>query len=179
MSKIAQSTQTVVWLTIMIVASLAVGIVIGARLAHAGDADFRLQRELNRQGCDAGDPDGIIGEQTRQAIRCFQRKVGLEVTGEATGRTLRYLFGGPRLGTPPAADDILSGGIIGLHTERPQCGDYIEASAIYLGEDRATRKAWEAWASLVVNKEELGIRFANPMKAADKSVECYKARPTD
>ena len=43
-----------------------------------------LQRLLNRQGFNAGRADGRIGPGTRTAIRAFQRRHHLSVTGRAT-----------------------------------------------------------------------------------------------
>ncbi|WP_375258703.1 lytic murein transglycosylase [Citreimonas sp.] len=40
-----------------------------------------LQAGLNRAGFDAGTPDGVIGDRTREAIAAFQRARGLPVTG--------------------------------------------------------------------------------------------------
>jgi localization factor PodJL len=44
----------------------------------------RAQKLLNRLGYDAGPPNGQLGEQTRDAIRTFQRRNGLDETGEVT-----------------------------------------------------------------------------------------------
>ncbi|MDX2237886.1 MAG: lytic murein transglycosylase [Hyphomonadaceae bacterium] len=43
-----------------------------------------LQRRLNRLGYNAGAADGVIGTQTRTAIRAFERRAGRTVTGRAT-----------------------------------------------------------------------------------------------
>jgi len=40
-----------------------------------------LQRHLTRQGFDTGGVDGVIGPQSREAIRTFQRKAGLVPDG--------------------------------------------------------------------------------------------------
>ena len=37
---------------------------------------------LNKLGYDAGPPNGQIGEQTRNAIKSFERRNGLDETGE-------------------------------------------------------------------------------------------------
>ena len=44
----------------------------------------RAQALLNRLGYDAGTPDGLIGAQTREAIKSFERKTGLEETGNVS-----------------------------------------------------------------------------------------------
>lgn len=48
-----------------------------------------LQRLLNRLGYHAGRADGRIGPATREAIRRFERRQGLEVRGRATDVVLR------------------------------------------------------------------------------------------
>jgi membrane-bound lytic murein transglycosylase B len=47
-----------------------------------------LQRALNRQGFSVGRADGRIGARTRAAIRAFQRRYELAVTGRATSDVL-------------------------------------------------------------------------------------------
>jgi localization factor PodJL len=44
----------------------------------------RAQNLLNKLGYDAGVADGLIGAQTRDAIKSFERKNGLEETGKVT-----------------------------------------------------------------------------------------------
>lgn len=46
-----------------------------------GDDVLDLQRRLGRMGFDCGRPDGIFGPRTDEALREFQRNVGLEVDG--------------------------------------------------------------------------------------------------
>ncbi len=43
-----------------------------------------VQQLLNRRGYDAGPADGVMGPQTRAAIRTYQVDAGLPVTGEPT-----------------------------------------------------------------------------------------------
>ncbi len=43
-----------------------------------------IQRVLNALGCGAGTADGVVGSQTRSAIRCFQRRADQTVTGRLT-----------------------------------------------------------------------------------------------
>lgn len=176
-----QTGQTIAWLaiyTFIVAVATAVGVLSFISPAHSDETTYRVQVELNKRGYDVGVPDGIFGPATGNAIERFQRDNGCNVTGEPSGCTMAKLFSREDR-TLPAADDILSGGVAAVYTEKPQCGDFVEASAVYVGEDRATRKAWENWASLVINKEDLGIRFSDPANATDKHVECFKARPTD
>ena len=44
---------------------------------------FELQTLLARQSYNVGEPDGVIGKQTREAIRSYQRKAGLPPDGFA------------------------------------------------------------------------------------------------
>jgi localization factor PodJL len=44
----------------------------------------RAQTLLNQLSYDAGAPDGLMGAHTREAIKSFERKNGLEETGQAT-----------------------------------------------------------------------------------------------
>ena len=39
---------------------------------------------LNKLGYDVGVPDGLMGARTRDAIKSFERKNGLEETGKVT-----------------------------------------------------------------------------------------------
>jgi peptidoglycan hydrolase-like protein with peptidoglycan-binding domain len=59
---------------------------------YAGPAAIRaLQRELSRDGRDAGAVDGVWGENTRQALRSYQTAHSLEPTGTLTLPTLAAL----------------------------------------------------------------------------------------
>jgi lytic murein transglycosylase len=50
-----------------------------------------LQRLLAERGYDIGEPDGIIGSRTREAIKSFQASAGLPVDGHAGGKVLNAL----------------------------------------------------------------------------------------
>jgi lytic murein transglycosylase len=50
-----------------------------------------LQQLLIDRGYDIGEPDGIIGQRTRDAIKVFQASAGLPVDGYAGARVLRAL----------------------------------------------------------------------------------------
>lgn len=50
-----------------------------------------LQTRLNAKGFDTGKPDGIIGYNSRKAIRAYQKKVGLAADGYATSSLLEEL----------------------------------------------------------------------------------------
>ena len=51
----------------------------------------QAQQRLQAQGFDPGAIDGVLGQQTQQAIRWFQNSVGLLPTGELDARTLEAL----------------------------------------------------------------------------------------
>lgn len=50
-----------------------------------------MQTLLNQQGYNVGMEDGIIGQQTREALRSFQKSEGLATTGQPNRATLRAL----------------------------------------------------------------------------------------
>jgi hypothetical protein len=50
-----------------------------------------LQRALSRQGFDIGPADGILGARTRQGMREFQSRRGMQVTGDPDRNTLAAL----------------------------------------------------------------------------------------
>jgi peptidoglycan hydrolase-like protein with peptidoglycan-binding domain len=55
------------------------------------DQIMGLQRALNASGYDAGPEDGAIGPKVRSAIRMFQAKSGMPVTGEVSPELLAGL----------------------------------------------------------------------------------------
>lgn len=70
------------------------GFALGDRLLYLrrpnlrGDDVSALQTTLNRLGFDAGREDGILGPQTDNALRDFQRNAGLSLDGVAGPATL-------------------------------------------------------------------------------------------
>ena len=85
--------------------ALAVGL-LADRMAGAGpvkhgwprderplsrDERLRFQSALNRQGFDAGTPDGVLGRKTRAALRQYQKARGLPADGFATAALLERL----------------------------------------------------------------------------------------
>lgn len=52
---------------------------------------LELQMLLNQRGFDVGEPDGVIGKKSREAIRAFQRKIGVPADGFATVGLLQSL----------------------------------------------------------------------------------------
>lgn len=55
------------------------------------DERMLLQRRLTANGFDTGGSDGVIGRNTRAAIRAYQEKTGLPVTGEPSLELLQRL----------------------------------------------------------------------------------------
>jgi len=60
-----------------------------ARVSTSNSAIIQSNREvqvaLNHFGFNAGTPDGIVGNQTRSAVRSYQSEMGYPVTGRMTG----------------------------------------------------------------------------------------------
>ena len=54
---------------------------------------YRLQEKLRALGCTKDEPDGIYGKGTAEAVKKFQKKAGLEVTGKADVATQEKAFG--------------------------------------------------------------------------------------
>jgi peptidoglycan hydrolase-like protein with peptidoglycan-binding domain len=54
---------------------------------------LELQQRLARQGFDVGEPDGLLGAQTRAAIRDFQAEIGRVPDGFASAGLLEQLRG--------------------------------------------------------------------------------------
>ncbi|MNX83636.1 putative peptidoglycan binding domain protein [compost metagenome] len=50
-----------------------------------------LQRLLIARGYDVGEPDGMIGARTRQALQAAQRELGLPADGRAGQKALKAL----------------------------------------------------------------------------------------
>jgi peptidoglycan hydrolase-like protein with peptidoglycan-binding domain len=69
-----------------------------------GEIVRTIQRRLKVRGFDPKGIDGGYGENTRKAVRAFQRENGLQATGEVTVPTWRKLMNGP---IPPVRDRAL------------------------------------------------------------------------
>jgi hypothetical protein len=52
-----------------------------------------LQALMNRAGYDVGEPDGVIGTKTKEAIADYQGRVGLTRNGRASLKVLNALRG--------------------------------------------------------------------------------------
>jgi lytic murein transglycosylase len=56
---------------------------------------IEIQTLLNARGCDAGEPDGLVGPATRRAIRCFQKAIGAVPDGYPTAALIERLRNPP------------------------------------------------------------------------------------
>ena len=52
-----------------------------------------LQQHLARRGYDVGEPDGKIGQKTRDAIKTVEQQIGMPPTGRPGGKILQALRG--------------------------------------------------------------------------------------
>lgn len=69
--------------------------------AVTSDRIAQIQRALRRFGYDTGKVDNVVGPKTRAAIMAYQRRNGLEPTGEPTRELLNHIRGvTPQTGTP-------------------------------------------------------------------------------
>ena len=68
-------------------------VIAGESLAQTSDKNViaDIQTHLNRLGYDAGTPDGIMGDKTRNAIKKIQSSYGVTIDGVASEELLRSL----------------------------------------------------------------------------------------
>jgi hypothetical protein len=82
-----------------------------APLAAAGKAEIhkvdirKVQEALNQQGFNVGDPDGKLGQRTRQALIAFQKQRGFQTTGKVDRTTMHALMAGGIAPKPGAGPD--------------------------------------------------------------------------
>jgi|GEM_PF-617703 len=62
-----------------------------ANLAAYKDLTLKIQTALNKRGYAAGEPDGVLGEQTVKAIKHFQVDSDMAVDGKASYFLLKVL----------------------------------------------------------------------------------------
>ncbi|MBR4081524.1 MAG: peptidoglycan-binding protein [Clostridia bacterium] len=79
-------------LTVMMMASTALGAYATLRYRAEGEAVVRLQQALNQLGYSTGGTDGKYGPATEKAVRNFQRANGLTVDGVAGNATQTLLY---------------------------------------------------------------------------------------
>lgn len=63
----------------------------GAPGALSASVVRKIQRRLNQEGYNSGPVDGIVGPQTRQALRAYQDDNGIQANGQIDERTLAGL----------------------------------------------------------------------------------------
>ena len=63
----------------------------------------QIQQALHEKGFEPGPADGILGARTKRAVRDFQDRYGITVSGELDNQTL-YALGAPELAGQPGAD---------------------------------------------------------------------------
>lgn len=62
-----------------------------------------IQQALAEAGCYEGAADGVWGDTSIQALKCFQERQGLEPTGKIDALSLIRLGLGPKYDSPQAA----------------------------------------------------------------------------
>jgi lipoprotein-anchoring transpeptidase ErfK/SrfK len=113
---------------------------------------FEAQLALDRLGISPGSLDGVAGSQTRAAVRAFQQREGLPITGEldATTRARLVLDGAPFAEYTITADDLAR---------------LLPVSDTWLGKSLQDRLDYESVLELVAEKAHahpLFIRRLNP-----------------
>ncbi|MGI6358723.1 MAG: spore cortex-lytic enzyme [Bacillota bacterium] len=71
---------------------------------NTGNDVYQVQLRLIRWGYMQGGADGVYGAKTFQAVRLFQSRNGLNVTGNVDASTYRALGFSPKVGAPPAVN---------------------------------------------------------------------------
>jgi len=59
------------------------------------DEVSQAQQKLHQEGLYHGNIDGVLGPETKQALRQYQQQNGLSVTANLDRQTWDHLFGGP------------------------------------------------------------------------------------
>ena len=91
--------------TLIVLLALAVGHtpIIAPVLAEDRAAIESVQKTLKEKGHDPGPVDGVMGPQTTAALRAYQKKQGLEVTGRLDTATHAKLGLAAKTGDQAAA----------------------------------------------------------------------------
>ncbi len=169
---------------------LACAAVALAAPAHAGNPQHAgLQVALRAWGLYAGPIDGVLGPQTRAAVRGFQKRAGLPVDGVAGLRTRLKL--GP-LGRPLFGRRTIRRGNFGwdvsvLQFLLARWGVYVGPIDGYVGpETEAALRRWQRAAKLEVDGRAgprtlaaLGGRTRTPLARPPSRARIYVARPGD
>lgn len=111
-----------------------------------------LQIGLARRGLSPGPIDGVMGFQTRMAVRAFQQSQGLPTTGHADTETLRRLDPEPPLFTTHVVT-------------AEELGRLMPVPATWLGKSQAPRLDYETILELVAERaaaSPTAVRRLNP-----------------
>jgi peptidoglycan hydrolase-like protein with peptidoglycan-binding domain len=119
---------------------------LAAPLLHADEPTRALQSELKEQGFYSGEVDGISGPALSAALKRYQIRNGLEVTGTATPETLNALnVGGgaaPRAGAQPSPAAPVPSGDAPPEPTKPRV-DLRKKQAIVESDQRALKEVQE------------------------------------
>jgi peptidoglycan hydrolase-like protein with peptidoglycan-binding domain len=81
---------------VVVAAGLLVVAVSATQISAQAAADVeRAQKALKEMGHDPGPVDGVMGAQTSAALKAYQKKHGLEVSGQLDAATAAKLGGEP------------------------------------------------------------------------------------
>jgi osmotically-inducible protein OsmY len=84
-------TKKLLAMSFLLAVSVALLSTDQARAASKSDDIKTVQQALKDKGYDSGEVDGVIGSQTRAAVRKFQKDYDLPVTGRLDDETLEKL----------------------------------------------------------------------------------------
>lgn len=123
--------------------------------APSADQVRQAQTQLQSRGYDVGSVDGVLGDQTRAALRQFQAAQGMEASGRLDARTMSALgvgaktsMGGSTSGNSQGAATTRGGGATATGGDSANAGTSSGASgttgsgaAAAIGGDSANRAA--------------------------------------
>lgn len=114
-----------------------------SKLGSRGDEVRRIQKKLKELGYYKGNVDGIYGVMTQNAVKAFQRAVGIKVDGIAGPQTLLYLSlggggssGGGGGGQFSSSDMYLLARVIGAEARGESYTGQVAVGAVILNRVR-------------------------------------------
>ena len=100
--------------TLLATATLVLTMTVTPALAQTGVSDRaqveRAQQALKDAGHDPGSIDGVMGARTSAALKAYQKKEGLSVTGQLDDATQAKLGGGQAAQASPSSNREQTGG---------------------------------------------------------------------